>query len=149
MRDIGFALQYNRITGNSYTASLYVGLASLLDLVPENLADKRIGFYSYGSGCVAEFFSGVVQPGYRDVLKTNYHQTLFATRKRLSYDEYEAFYQYRFPQDGASVEIPPFEAGRFRLVKMESHKRIYQRLEAPQLQVIEGGKAELCQAKVS
>ncbi len=149
MRDIGYSLAYNRIIGNSYTASLYVGLTSLLDHVAEDLAGKRIGFYSYGSGCVAEFFSAVIQPGYREVLKTQYHQALFASRTPLSYKEYEAFYLYRYPQDGSSVDIPHYETGRFRFVKMEGHKRIYQRLEAPQLQLIEGSKAADCQAKVS
>lgn len=148
MRDIGYSLAYGRIIGNSYTASLYVGLASLLDNAPDDLSGKRIGFYSYGSGCVAEFFSALIQPGYRDVLKTAYHQALFASRTPLSYEEYEAFYQYRFPEDGASVDIPHYDAGRARLVKMENHKRIYQKLEAPQLRVIVGSKDSSTQAKI-
>ena len=149
MRDIGYSLAYGRVIGNSYTASLYVGLASLLDNAPDDLTGKRIGFYSYGSGCVAEFFSAVIQPGYRDVLHTAYHQQLFASRTPLSYEEYEAFYQYHYPEDGTSVDIPHYDAGRVRLVKMEGHKRIYQKLEAPQLRVIVGSKETPTQAQVS
>lgn len=148
-RDINYALQYNRLMGNCYTASLYVGLASLLDHVEADLTGKRIGFYSYGSGCVAEFFSAVLQPGYQDVLKTKYHQQLFVSRAELSYEEYEAFYTYRYPQDGSSVVIPQDAAGSFRLVKMEGHKRLYQRQDAAPLTVIEGGQSTFSQAKVS
>lgn len=150
MHDINYSLAYGRIIGNSYTASLYVGLASLLDNVNENLADHRIGFYSYGSGCVAEFFSAVVQPGYRDALHTKYHQQLFATRTVLSYEEYAEFYQYQYPEDGSAVTIPTFNIGHFRLARMEGHKRIYEKLaSAPQLSVIDGGCVQAQQAQAS
>jgi hydroxymethylglutaryl-CoA synthase len=150
MQDINYSLAYGRIIGNSYTASLYVGLASLLDNVNENLADHRIGFYSYGSGCVAEFFSAVVQPGYRDALHTNYHQQLFATRTVLSYEEYAEFYQYQYPEDGSAVTIPTFNIGHFRLARMEGHKRIYEKFaSAPQLSVIDGGCVQAQQAQAS
>ena len=91
----------------------------------------------------------MIQPGYRDVLHTAYHQQLFASRTPLSYEEYEAFYQYHYPEDGTSVDIPHYDAGRVRLVKMEGHKRIYQKLEAPQLRVIVGSKETPTQAQVS
>ena len=136
MRDINYSLAYGRIIGNSYTASLYVGLASLLDNAEEDLAGKRIGFYSYGSGCVAEFFSAVVQPGYRDALLTDFHQTLFAERTLLTYEQYEEFYRYTYPEDGSSVEMPLYHTGRFRLAKIEGHKRIYDKLASPQLKLI-------------
>ena len=38
------SLTYGRQIGNSYTASLYVGLAALFDLVQDDLANNRIGF---------------------------------------------------------------------------------------------------------
>ncbi len=149
MRDINYSLAYGRIIGNSYTASLYVGLASLLDNVSEDLAGKRIGFYSYGSGCVAEFFSAIIQPGYREALNTDYHQNLFASRTRLTYEEYAAFYQYQYPQDGSSVDIPQHDGGHFCLAKIEGHKRIYTKSAIPQLRVIEGGQEVPLQAQVS
>ena len=36
--------------GNCYTASMYVGLASLLEQSDRDLTGKRIGLFSYGSG---------------------------------------------------------------------------------------------------
>lgn len=126
---IGYSLDYSRKIGNSYTASLYVGLIALLDLAEENLADKRIGFYSYGSGCMAEYFSGVIQPGYRDVLDTSHHQELLNNRSTLTYPEYEAFYTYQYPEDGSHHEMPRHQTGYFRLAAIRDHKRIYERVE--------------------
>lgn len=125
---IQFGLQYGQQLGNSYTASLYISLASLLDNAKEDLTGKRIGFYSYGSGCVAEYFSGVVQPGYQDALNTKYHSELLSSRSLLTYDEYAAFYAFDYVQDGSEQIIPEYETGMFRLIKMQNHKRIYERV---------------------
>jgi hydroxymethylglutaryl-CoA synthase len=46
--------------GNIYTGSLYLALASLLHAEPDALAGRRVGLFSYGSGCTAEFFAGRV-----------------------------------------------------------------------------------------
>jgi hydroxymethylglutaryl-CoA synthase len=44
--------------GNMYTASVYSGLVSLLSNVPsEELQNKRIGVFSYGSGLASTLFS--------------------------------------------------------------------------------------------
>lgn len=123
---IHYSLEYGRKIGNSYTASLYVGLASLLDLAEQNLTNKRIGFYSYGSGCVAEYFSGTVQPGYEKVLDTEYHQQMLVERRSLSYADYELFYTFPYPQDGGRCDIPRYTLGRFRLAAIVDHKRIYE-----------------------
>src|SRR5439155_1470456 len=49
--------------GNTYTASLYLCLASLLEAEGRALAGERLGLFSYGSGCCAEFFTGSVPEG--------------------------------------------------------------------------------------
>ena len=121
-------LAYSRKIGNSYTASLYVGLISLLDLSEDDLTGKRIGFYSYGSGCVAEYFSGTVQAGYRTILNTTQHQQMLAKRTALTYSEYETFYSFKYPQDGSACEIPKHITGQFRLAAINDHKRIYEKL---------------------
>lgn len=123
------SLIYARKIGNSYAASLYVGLASLLDHTQENLVGKRIGFYSYGSGCVAEYFSGVVQPDYRRALHTQYHTDLLSVRQLLTYDEYEQFFKFQYNEEGLDQEIPSYGTGSFRLTKMQQHKRIYEKVQ--------------------
>ncbi|GAB2577385.1 hydroxymethylglutaryl-CoA synthase [Nitrincola alkalisediminis] len=118
-------LRYNQIIGNSYTASIYIGLCSLLDNVKENLAGKKVGFFSYGSGCVAEFFSGSIQEGYQACLHTQRHMDMLAERQELNYDQYLDLYRYPDPRQGESVEIPKATLGRFRLAAIHQHKREY------------------------
>lgn len=118
-------LSYNRIIGNSYTASMYIGLCSLLETCQENLADQRIGFFSYGSGSVAEFYSGRVVPGYEQHLHTAKHREMLESRESLSYDEYLNLYHYPNPTDGGEHELPHVTRGRFRLAAITHHKREY------------------------
>src|SRR5471030_2653924 len=86
---VGEGLLYSRQTGNSYTASLYESLAGMLDLCAEPLDGRRLGLFSYGSGCMGEFFSGVVQPGYRSHLLTENHRQCLENRTELTYQQYE------------------------------------------------------------
>jgi hydroxymethylglutaryl-CoA synthase len=127
-KQLGDALTYSRHMGNSYTASLYISLASVLDHVTEDLTGKRFAFYSYGSGCVAEFFSGVIQPDYQSVLDTTHHQNIISERTGLSYQEYATFYNFNYPKDGGECILPHHQTGRFRLAGIMDHKRIYQRI---------------------
>ncbi|RDE24974.1 hydroxymethylglutaryl-CoA synthase [Motiliproteus coralliicola] len=118
-------LNYNRIIGNSYTASIYIGLASLLDNPELELSGQRVGFFSYGSGCVSEFFSGTVMPGYRDYLHTDKHQAMLQARTELSYTEYLKFYNFECPADGGDHRMPEQTKGPFRLEAINQHKRVY------------------------
>lgn len=122
------SLEYSRITGNCYSGSMYVGLASLLDHAKEDLAGKRVGFYSYGSGCVGEFFSGVVEAGYRDVLYTDRHRNMLANRTELSYQQYEDIFNYGVPTDGGEYVFPQYKTGPFRFSGISQHKREYETL---------------------
>lgn len=124
-RQIQAALHYGRQAGNSYSASLYIALASLLDHTQEELSGKRIGFYSYGSGCVAEYFSGIVQADYRKYLNTEHHKYLLASRTLLNYEEYEEFFNFTYVEDGSEQTIPTYNTAAFCLRKMEQHKRLY------------------------
>ncbi len=122
-------LYYNKQIGNTYTASLYIGLTSLLENFNENLGDKRIGFFSYGSGCVGEFFSGIVQKDYKSFLHKEHHKNLIDERRELSLDEYKNFYTFSLPQDGSEFSTPQFKTGKFRLAGIKDHQRIYQRID--------------------
>jgi len=52
------AMAASRRLGNTYTASLYGCLASLLSTVePAGLLGKRVSLFAFGSGCAASFFS--------------------------------------------------------------------------------------------
>jgi hydroxymethylglutaryl-CoA synthase len=125
-KQLEHSLYYSEQIGNCYTASLYLGLLSLLENDPKDLSGQRIGLYSYGSGCVAEFFSGVVQEGYQSVLCKMEHHELLDNRTALSQAEYEAFYQFRYPTDGSKFIVPKHQVGRYRLAKLDQHKRVYE-----------------------
>ena len=118
-------LRYNRIIGNSYTASMYIGLTSLLENCKQNIAGKKIGFFSYGSGCVAEFFSGTVVAGYEQYLHRAEHNAMLDNREEVSYEKYLELYRYPDPRDGSDLSIDPVTKGRFRLAGFSQHKREY------------------------
>lgn len=80
---------YNRLIGNSYTASAYFGILALLD-AEEDLAGQRIGIASYGSGCVAEFFTARVAEGYREHVRVEEHRQTLEARKKLDDATYYA-----------------------------------------------------------
>lgn len=121
------SLIYGREVGNCYNGSLYLSLVSLLETKDEDLTDRRIGMYSYGSGCVGEYFSGVVQPGYESVLDRDYHRQLITSRESISCEKYEQFYNFALPKDGSCFTVPKNKTGKFRLAGLENHKRIYMR----------------------
>ncbi|MFI9503578.1 hydroxymethylglutaryl-CoA synthase [Nocardia sp. NPDC052566] len=116
---------YNRTVGNSYTASLYLGLASLLDHA-DDLTDRPLALISYGSGSVAEFFSGTVQPGYREHLRTDANRQAIGTRATLGYDRYRALHEAESPADGMYHATVEETARPFRLAAISGHKRIYE-----------------------
>src|SRR3954471_10848249 len=65
------SLEASAIIGNLYTASMYLGLRSLLEFEFKkgtDLEGKRIGFGSYGSGSSAMVFSGIIQPEYKEIV---------------------------------------------------------------------------------
>ncbi len=120
------SLSYNRITGNTYSASLYEGLACLLDNASAPLDGKRIGFFSYGSGSVGEFFSGVVSPGHKKALYTERHKALLNSRTMVTVQQYEDIFNLSVPTDGWDYSFTEYQTGSFRLAGVQAHKRIYE-----------------------
>ncbi|MDA0991364.1 MAG: hydroxymethylglutaryl-CoA synthase, partial [Verrucomicrobia bacterium] len=119
-------LAYNRVTGNSYSASLYESLTSLLDETADDLGGQRLGLFSYGSGCMGEFFSGQVVDGYRAHLLTDTHQAMLASRTELSYQAYEDIFNLEVPSDGWTYIFAQYQTGPFRFGGIDGHKRIYE-----------------------
>ncbi|WP_233879964.1 hydroxymethylglutaryl-CoA synthase [Virgibacillus halodenitrificans] len=97
--------QYNRRVGNIYTGSLYLSFLSLIEQQESLKAGSRIGFFSYGSGAVGEFFTGVLQPNYRAHLNTEQHAKLFSSREELSVEQYEEIFSNTLPTDGSTIEL--------------------------------------------
>ncbi len=125
-RQVNESLGYNRLTGNTYTASLYEGLACLLDSSEELLDNQRVSMFSYGSGCVGEFFSGRINPGYRNVIYTDIHKRLLNSRSRLTVQQYEDIFNLNIPTDGWDHSFGEYRTGSFRLAGLQAHKRMYE-----------------------
>jgi hydroxymethylglutaryl-CoA synthase len=92
--------------GNLYTASLYLGFRSSLEFEYQkgvDLLGKRVGFGSYGSGSSAMVFSGVIQPGYEEVVKNMNLEAELGDRRRLTLDEYEKLHENELTPENSMV----------------------------------------------
>jgi hydroxymethylglutaryl-CoA synthase len=122
---VGPTTAYNAVIGNSYTASVYLGLAALLDR-GDDLTGRSVGFLSYGSGSVAEFFAGTLVPGYREHLRTQAHRAAVDRRRTLGYAAYRELHGRSFPADGGDHPTRAETTGPFRLAALRGHKRVYE-----------------------
>ncbi len=112
--------------GNVYTGSLYLALASLLDAQAAQLERKRIGLFSYGSGCCAEYFAGTVVPGAGAFAEELALGAPLADRKPLSIAEYEAVRRADVEADQrpARAEVAP-ESAVVSFLGVEAERRVY------------------------
>lgn len=118
------SMSYNRALGNTYTASLYFALTAQLHNNTE-LAGKRLGFFSYGSGAVAEFFTGVVQENYRDHIYPQNVEKQLTNRVALTYDQYRELH-HNFAATSQTFSTPQTTHAPFRLSGVTEHQRRYE-----------------------
>jgi polyketide biosynthesis 3-hydroxy-3-methylglutaryl-CoA synthase-like enzyme PksG len=81
-------LAYPARVGNLFSAALYLSLCSLIENGDFRQA-RRIGLFSYGSGCASEFFSGVVPETAPEVLARTSAGAALDERVPLSVAEYD------------------------------------------------------------
>ncbi|QIS04310.1 hydroxymethylglutaryl-CoA synthase [Nocardia brasiliensis] len=115
---------YNRMIGNSYTASVYLALASLLDH-GDDLTGKPIAMLSYGSGCVAEFFTVTPVGGYRTALRTDTNRETIHARKPIDYHRYRALLTEP-PHTKGNHVLPRTTNAPYRLAAIDDHTRVYE-----------------------
>ncbi|MFD1039835.1 hydroxymethylglutaryl-CoA synthase [Virgibacillus byunsanensis] len=117
---------YNRNVGNIYTASLYLSLLSLLEQKDDLATGSRIGLFSYGSGAVGEFFTGILQPNYKDHLHVDNHSSLFSLRREVTVSEYEEIFEETLPTDGSTFKLDvDNDPASICLAGMADDKRLY------------------------
>ncbi|WP_336662640.1 hydroxymethylglutaryl-CoA synthase [Leucobacter sp. USHLN154] len=114
---------YNRRLGNAYTASLYAGVASVLDH-ERDLVGKRLGMFSYGSGSVSEFLTGVVQPAAAS--RSDHFTSVLDARVPLSVPEYRELHARELPSN-VDVETPRVTEAPFRFAGLRGSARRYER----------------------
>lgn len=112
--------------GNVYTGSLYLALASLLDAEAAHIEDERVGLFSYGSGCCAEYFAGTVQPGAAKLVERLALAAPLAARKALTIAEYEAIRRADAEADQRPAAASAEEAGAMvSFLGVEAERRVY------------------------
>ncbi|HSP19389.1 MAG TPA: hydroxymethylglutaryl-CoA synthase family protein [Myxococcaceae bacterium] len=120
-RQVAHSLTLCARVGNVYTGSLYLGLAGMLQEGAAALAGKRIGLFSYGSGCASEFFSGVVGTAAAGRIQRAKLNEVVGSRERITVDEYERLMALA-PDRPPEIPPPP---GGFRFTGMHEHRRQY------------------------
>lgn len=86
----------SQMIGNLYTASLYLGFRSSLEFEFQKgieLAGKRVGFGSYGSGSSAMVFSGTIKSRYKEIVKDMNLEAEIGNRVKISLEEYEELHE--------------------------------------------------------
>lgn len=126
MKRFNDSILYNKRVGNIYTGSLYLHLISLLENtdLPKN---AKLGFYSYGSGAVAEFFSAELCDNYQDHLRKDEHMAMLDQRRKLSIKEYEQMFKAQVVEDGSHQIFEDDMHARFQLKEIKNHRRYYQK----------------------
>ena len=122
--DLDDASRYNRRLGNCYTASLYAGLASLLDH-DDDLAGRRVALFSYGSGSVGELFTGVVEPDYRSAERALRHAKTLDERKPVDVGRYRELHRAAVHTSDVDIDIPVASGTPFRFAGVRGGARQY------------------------
>ena len=81
-------ISYCQRVGNIMGATVFLSLASTIDN-GDLAAPRRVGCFSYGSGCCSEFYSGVVTPEGQSRQRRFAIKRHLDERYRLSLDEYD------------------------------------------------------------
>lgn len=82
------SLSYCVQTGNAYSATVFLALCGLIDNVSIS-SPKRVGIYSYGSGCSSEFYSGIITPASNAKLSQMNISAAVKNRYPLTMEEYD------------------------------------------------------------
>ncbi|MBY4603995.1 polyketide biosynthesis 3-hydroxy-3-methylglutaryl-ACP synthase PksG [Bacillus sp. SPARC3] len=85
-------LNYCQRVGNIMGAALFLALASTIDQGRFD-SPKRIGCFSYGSGCCSEFYSGITTPEGQERQRSFGIEKHLDRRYRLSMEEYELLFK--------------------------------------------------------
>jgi polyketide biosynthesis 3-hydroxy-3-methylglutaryl-CoA synthase-like enzyme PksG len=134
---VAASLHYCTRVGNVYSAALYMALCSLLDHAPVD-GPKRVGMFSYGSGCASEFYSGVIQPTSRERVRGQHIADSIGRRRQLCIEEYERVSELALPWkrsiEARTVDVSEYAdlydacfagSGLLRLDRIEAYERVY------------------------
>ncbi|RKO87057.1 hydroxymethylglutaryl-coenzyme A synthase C terminal-domain-containing protein [Blyttiomyces helicus] len=131
------ALTASKSLGNGYTASLYFGLASLISAVEsEQLQNKRIVLFSYGSGLASTMFSLTVRGPTTQIAEALNLNARLAARTQITPAAFQAIMELREKTHNVRdydpvgpVDAENFFPGTFYLDRVdERFRRTYKRV---------------------
>ncbi|MFI4955144.1 MAG: hydroxymethylglutaryl-CoA synthase family protein, partial [Gammaproteobacteria bacterium] len=82
------SLSYCAHVGNIYSGTVYLALAGIIGTA-DYQDTKRVGLFSYGSGCSSEFYSGTITPLSKQKLLDMKIMESLNTRHKLSIADYD------------------------------------------------------------
>lgn len=116
----------SRQVGNLYTGSLYLALLSLLTRSHNLQSGDRIGLFSYGSGAQGEFFTGILQADFKEVVRQADVEKLIMARKQVSVPEYERLFRAQIGYNSKNVFLDlSQDHEKYVLQGQQDQKRIY------------------------
>ena len=127
--EVSSSLRFPSQVGNIYTGSLYLALASLLDAEAEAIEGRqRVGLFSYGSGCCAEYFAGRVVEGAGAFSRELALAEPLANRRAYTIEEYEAIRAHDEDADRAPVGTHNGHspAGIVAFLGVDKDRRVYE-----------------------
>jgi len=93
------SINLTELWGNLYTSSVFVAFISLLYnkyKKGEDLVDKKVLFFSYGSGNTMVCYCGNIEKNYKKVLNKWDIASILEDKKRASFEQYLAWYEYNY-----------------------------------------------------
>lgn len=116
----------SRQVGNLYTGSLYLALLSLLTRSHNLQSSDRIGLFSYGSGAQGEFFTGILQADFKEMVRQADVEKLIMARKQVSVPEYERLFRAQIGYNSKNVFLDlSQDHEKYVLQGQQDQKRIY------------------------
>ena len=117
---------FSRQVGNLYTGSLYLALLSLLTRSHNLQYGDRIGLFSYGSGAQGEFFTGILQADFKEMVRQADVEKLIMARKQVSVPEYERLFRAQIGYNSKNVFLDlSQDHEKYVLQGQQDQKRIY------------------------
>ena len=106
------ALQYIRRMGSTYSSSTFIGLLGLIDGTVDLKPGEVISFFSYGSGCCAEFYCGQTGADTKSAAAAARLRPKLDARRVIDVSEYEGIETQRTEwADSGNYEVPLNGAG--------------------------------------
>jgi len=117
-----------REVGNIYTGSVYMGLVSLMEHEREKIEGKRIGLFSYGSGCMAEFLVYHTKTKLGKIIDSLHFKDQLDKRRKITFKEYTQFYsksQEEVVHSPSEMNSLKNQYTKFLFTGFMDHKRQY------------------------